>query len=67
MAKNKEQLSDEAKERVKIYKLLTSAEKLELIQSRRGKSHKEKAKILSIIKENNSEKKDNKDKENYQS
>tara|TARA_Y100000310_G_C20201000_1_gene586896 strand:+ start:48 stop:233 length:186 start_codon:yes stop_codon:yes gene_type:complete len=56
VAKSKEQRSEEAKERAKIYRMLTPTGKLELIRSRRGKSNKEKAKILSIIKEKNSEK-----------
>jgi hypothetical protein len=57
MAKSKEQLSEEAKERRLTYNKLSPAKKLELIHSRRGKSKKEESKILKIIKEkNNSEK-----------
>ena len=57
MAKSKEQLSEEAKERRLTYNKLSPAKKLELIRSRRGKSKKEESKILKIIKEkNNSEK-----------
>ena len=61
MAKSKEQRSEEAKERAKIYRMLTPAGKLELIRSRRGKSNKEKVKILSIIKEKNSVKNNKED------
>ena len=55
MAKTKNQLSEEAKERRLIYNKLSPAKKLELIRSRRGKSKKEEEKILLTIKENNSE------------
>ena len=52
MAKTKEQLSEEAKERAIAYNKLSPANKLELIRSRRGKSEKEESKILLTIKEN---------------
>ena len=52
MAKTKQQLSEEAKERLIAYNKLSSAEKLKLIRSRRGKSEKEESKILKTIKEN---------------
>ena len=52
MAKTKEQLSEEAKERSIAYNKLSPAKKLELIRSRRGKSKKEESKILITIKEN---------------
>ena len=58
MAKTKEQLSEEAKERSIAYNKLSPAKKLELIRSRRGKSKKEESKILITIKE-----KDNNDKD----
>ena len=57
MAKTKQQLSEEAKERLIAYNKLSAAEKLKLIRSRRGKSEKEEEKILITIKENDSEKK----------
>ena len=53
MAKSKQQLSEEAKERRLTYNKLSPAKKLELIRSRRGKSKKEEGKILITIKENN--------------
>ena len=59
MAKTKNQLSEEAKERSITYNKLSPAKKLELIRSRRGKSKKEEEKILKIVKENNSEKENN--------
>ena len=52
MAKTKNQLSEEAEERLIAYNKLSSAKKLELIRARRGKSKKEEEKILKIIKEN---------------
>ena len=52
MAKTKEQLSEDAKERAIAYNKLSPAKKLELIRSRRGKSKKEESKILLTIKEN---------------
>ena len=52
MAKTKNQLSKEAKERRLTYNKLSPAKKLELIRARRGKSKKEEEKILKIIKEN---------------
>ena len=57
MAKSKQQLSEEAKERMIAYNKLSPAEKLKVIRSRRGKSKKEESKILITIKE-----KDNNDK-----
>ena len=51
MAKTKKQLSEEAKDRLIAYNKLSSAKKLELIRSRRGKSKKEEEKILKITKE----------------
>ena len=57
MAKTKQQLSEEAKERLIAYNKLSSAEKLKLIRSRRGRSKKEESKILITIKEKDSEKK----------
>ena len=59
MAKTKQQLSEEAKERLITYNKLSPAVKLKLIRSRRGKSEKEESKILITIKE-----KDNNDKNN---
>ena len=56
MAKTKKQLSEEAKDRLIAYNKLSSAKKLELIRSRRGKSEKEEKKILITIKEKHSEK-----------
>ena len=56
MAKTRKQLSEEAKDRLIAYNKLSSAKKLELIRSRRGKSKKEEKKILITIKENDSEK-----------
>ena len=57
MAKSKQQLSEEAKERLVAYNKLSSTEKLKVIRSRRGKSKKEESKIQKTIKE-----KDNNDK-----
>ena len=51
MAKSKQQLSEEAKERLIAYKKLSPAEKLKVIRSRRGKSKKEEEKILKLTKE----------------
>ena len=56
MAKTRKQLSEEAKDRLIAYGKLSTAEKLKLIRSRRGKSEKEEKKILITIKENDSEK-----------
>ena len=53
MAKSKQQLSEEAKERRLVYNKLSPAEKLKVIRSRRGKSKKEEEKILITIKEKN--------------
>ena len=52
MAKSKQQLSEEAKERRLVYNKLSPAGKLKVIRSRRGKSKKEESKILITIKEN---------------
>ena len=57
MAKTKQQLSREAKDRLIAYNKLSPAKKLELIRSRRGKSEKEESKILITIKEKHSEEK----------
>ena len=51
MAKSKQQLSEEAKERLVAYNKLSPAEKLKVIRSRRGKSKKEEEKILKLTKE----------------
>ena len=51
MAKTKQQLSEEAKERLIAYNKLSPAEKLKVIRSRRGNSKKEEEKILKITKE----------------
>ena len=51
MAKSKQQLSEEAKERRLVYNKLSPAGKLKVIRSRRGKSKKEESKILITIKE----------------
>ena len=51
MAKSKQQLSEEAKERLIAYNKLSPAEKLKVIRSRRGKSKKEEEKILQLTKE----------------
>ena len=42
---------EEIENRTKIYNNLSFEEKLKLIESRRGESKKEKAKILKLIKE----------------
>ena len=58
MATQKERkiiLKEEAEERAKVYEGMSLQEKLELIQSRRGKSEKETKRILKQIKEKNSE------------
>ena len=47
----KMKLKEEAEDRVKIYNGMSLEKKLELINSRRGESKKEKAKILKQIKE----------------
>ena len=57
MAKTKQQLSEEAKERRLSYNRLSPAEKLGLIRSRRGRSKREEEKILITIKENNNNEK----------
>ena len=53
MATQKERkilLREEAEERAKVYEGMSLKEKLKLIRSRRGKSEKEKARILKLIK-----------------
>ena len=50
-------LKGEAEERTKVYEGMSLEEKLELIQSRRGKSEKERKKILKQTKEKDSEEK----------
>ena len=60
MATQKERkiiLKEEAEERTKVYEGMSLQEKLELIQSRRGKSEKERKKILKQTKEKDSEEK----------
>ena len=52
-------LKEEAEERAKVYEGMSLQEKLELIQSRRGKSEKERKKILKQTKEINKNGKDN--------
>tara|TARA_Y100000310_G_scaffold78414_1_gene75062 strand:- start:1340 stop:1498 length:159 start_codon:yes stop_codon:yes gene_type:complete len=48
MAKTMQQKQEEARDRIIAYNKLSSAEKLKLIRSRRGKSEKEESKILKI-------------------
>ena len=50
-------LKEEAEERTKVYEGMSLQEKLELIQSRRGKSEKETKRILKQTKEKDSEEK----------
>ena len=50
MAKSLQLKREEAKARIIAYNKLSSAEKLKLIRSRRGKSEKEESKILKTIK-----------------
>ena len=52
MAKSVTQKQEESDNRVKTYNNMSPAEKLELIRNRRGKSKKERVKILKQIKEN---------------
>ena len=52
MAKSVTQKQEESDNRVKTYNNMSPAEKLELIRNRRGKSKKERMKILKQIKEN---------------
>ena len=59
MAKSKQQLSEEAKERRLVYNKLSPADKLKVIRSRRGRSKKEESKILITIKEKNNNDKNN--------
>ena len=62
MAKQKERkiiLKEEAEERAKVYEGMSLQEKLELIQSRRGRSEKERKKILKQTKEINKNGKNN--------
>ena len=55
MATQKKVLKEEAEDRAKIYNGMSLEEKLELIRSRRGRSEKERKKILKQTKEKNSE------------
>ena len=55
--KSKQQRSEEARDRIIAYNNLSTAEKLKVIRSRRGKSKKEEGKILITIKENNNNEK----------
>ena len=57
MATQKKVLKEEAEDRAKIYNGMSLEEKLELIQLRRGKSEKERKKILKQTKEKDSEEK----------
>ena len=62
MATQKERkiiLKEEAEERAKVYEGMSLQEKLELIQSRRGRSEKERKKILKQTKEINKNGKNN--------
>ena len=49
VATQKKVLKEEAEERNKIYENMSLEKKLELINSRRGESKKEKARILKLI------------------
>ena len=55
VATQKKILKEEAEERAKKYNGMSLEEKLELIRIRRGKSKKERKKILKQTKEKNSE------------
>ena len=57
VATQKKVLKEEAEDRAKVYEGMSLEEKLELIQSRRGKSEKETKRILKQIKEKDSEEK----------
>ena len=57
MAKSVTQKQEESDNRVKTYNNMSPAEKLELIRNRRGKSKKERVKILKQIKEKNNNEK----------
>ena len=57
MATQKKVLKEEAEDRAKIYNGMSLEKKLELIQLRRGKSEKERKKILKQTKEKDSEEK----------
>ena len=59
MATQKKVLKEKAEKRVKMYDGMSLQEKLELIQSRRGKSEKERKKILKQTKEINKNGKNN--------
>ena len=48
--KRRIKLKEEGDERIKVYDGVSLKEKLKLIRSRRGKSEKEKARILKLIK-----------------
>jgi len=52
----KDNKSEEAEERAKIYEGMSLEEKLKLIESRRGESKKEKTRILKLIKEKDNDK-----------
>ena len=54
MAKSVQLKQEEARDRIIAYNKLSPAKKLELIRSRRGNSKKEESKILTTIKEKNS-------------
>jgi len=56
MAKSLQLKQEEAKNRILAYNKLSPAEKLKLIRSRRGKSEKEEARILKLIKEKDNDK-----------
>ena len=47
---------EEAENRAKIYEGMSLEQKLKLIESRRGESKKEKARILKLIKEKDNDK-----------
>ena len=49
MAKTIKQKQEDARSRIIAYNKLSSAKKLELIRSRRGKSKKEETRILKLI------------------
>ena len=52
----KDNKSAEAEERAKTYEGMSLDQKLKLIESRRGESKKEKARILKLIKEKDNDK-----------
>ena len=55
MAKSVQLKQEEVRDRIIAYSKLSPAEKLELIRSRKGKSEKEKTRILKLIKEKNND------------